>query len=297
MIFIPYLYDSIAGELPITQPISTGLACHMSYARAATSSICEVVERDAFTIVWQACMQMPVLRIESLDEVNRDLVQRLERDGSRVTLVNITLDHGIPTILAVLRSWSQESPALVFGASTNLDPLQAVRKSLEEIAHTRRLAQRLKKELSPVIPGPNYNGIGDQDSHLRFYCDQDNAQLAEFMIASQKQTDLSEIESLVTGDPENDLEILVKKISEINHKALIADITSPDVRELGFHVVRAVIPGFHPLFMGHGIRPLGGKRLWNVPQKLGYQGINAGTGDNPYPHPYPCDKEKQDYHD
>jgi ribosomal protein S12 methylthiotransferase accessory factor len=52
-------------------------------------------------------------------------------------------------------------------------------------------------------------------------------------------------------------------------------------------VVRALIPGFNPLFMGHHIRALGGERLWSVPQKLGYSGVNRATGDNPYPHPYP----------
>jgi ribosomal protein S12 methylthiotransferase accessory factor len=52
-------------------------------------------------------------------------------------------------------------------------------------------------------------------------------------------------------------------------------------------VVRAIIPGFHPLFMGHKLRALGGSRLWQVPQSLGYQGINRDTGDNPAPHPYP----------
>ena len=67
----------------------------------------------------------------------------------------------------------------------------------------------------------------------------------------------------------------------------MADLTTPDVEELGLKVLRCVIPGFHPLFMGHNLRALGGSRLWEVPQKLGYRGINREFRDNPAPHPYP----------
>jgi ribosomal protein S12 methylthiotransferase accessory factor len=68
---------------------------------------------------------------------------------------------------------------------------------------------------------------------------------------------------------------------------LLADVTTPDVRDLGLSVVRAVVPGSHPLFMGHALRARGGRRLWEVPQRLGHRGISPATGDNPAPHPYP----------
>jgi len=67
---------------------------------------------------------------------------------------------------------------------------------------------------------------------------------------------------------------------------LLADVTTEDMRDLGLLVVRAVIPGFHPLFMGHQFRALGGTRLWEIPQKFGYPGISREHGDNPLPHPF-----------
>jgi len=73
----------------------------------------------------------------------------------------------------------------------------------------------------------------------------------------------------------------------VGHRVLLADVTSEDVGDLGLRVVRALIPGFHPLILGHKIRALGGRRLWEVPQKLGYPGVTRAKGDNPAPHPYP----------
>jgi ribosomal protein S12 methylthiotransferase accessory factor len=39
--------------------------------------------------------------------------------------------------------------------------------------------------------------------------------------------------------------------------------------------------------MGHRNRALGGQRLYSVPQLLGFEGLEHGAPDNPYPHPFP----------
>ncbi|MGP0592630.1 YcaO-like family protein [Nitrospira sp. T9] len=287
MVFTPYFFDREKKEHPITQPISTGLACHGGRTKAILSAICEVIERDAFTITWQARLGRHHIKVETLSAGNRDLVQRLERINSTVTLLDLTMDVGIPTILSVLQSQVPDAPALVFAASAALDPEEAVRKSLEELAHTRRLAQSLKTNLPPCIPELNFENIVNQDIHVQLYCDHNNTHLADFMFESQQRIGFDEIENLASGDPEIDLSIILEKMNKLGHRVLVVDLTTPDVTELGLYVVRALIPGFHPLFMGHGVRALGGDRLWEVPQRLGYKGISKSTGDNPAPHPYP----------
>jgi len=287
MVFTPYFFDREKGEPHITQSISTGLACHDSRTKAILSAICEVIERDAFTITWQARLGRPHIKVETLSALNRDLVQRLERIKSTVTLLNITMDVGIPTVLSVLRSDVPEAPALVFAASADLNPEEAVRKSLEELAHTRRLAQLLKTNLPPCIPDPNFENVVNQDIHVLLYCDHNNTHLADFIFESQQRMGFDEIENLATGDPEIDVRTLLEKVEKVHHRVLVVDLTTPDVSESGLFVFRALIPGFHPLFMGHGIRALGGSRLWEVPQKLGYQGMTKLSGDNPAPHPFP----------
>ena len=287
MVVLPYRYDPDNGELPIAQSISTGLACHRSPEEAAVSAICEVIERDAFTITWQARLGVPRIRTETLSDLNSDLVGRFESAGSAVSMFNLAMDHGVPTILSVLRAWDAGEPALVFAASTDPDPEKAARKSLEELAHTRRLAQQLTTDLPPLAAAPDYENVVNQDCHVRLYCDQANVPLADFLFASDERMDFRGIENLATGDPGRDLEILVGKVRAVNHRVLLADLTTEDVASLGLAVVRALIPGFHPLFMRHSLRALGGARLYEVPQKLGYEGITRESGDNSAPHPYP----------
>jgi len=286
-VWIPYFYYQGTGDSPIGEPISTGLACHCSYEEAANSGIYEVIERDAITIMWQARLSMPQIRVETLSEANYDLVQRLERGGDTVTLLNITLDAGVPTIMGVLANDDPERPARVVAASANLNPEVAARKALEELAHTRRYSNNLKTWSQRLVPDANFDNVNEQHDHLNLHADQTYAHLSAFMFASKKRLDFEEIPRQVPADGRAELKTLVEKVKGVGHRVLLADVTSKDVGDLGLRVVRALIPGFHPLILGHKIRALGGRRLWEVPQKLGYPGVTRAKGDNPAPHPYP----------
>jgi ribosomal protein S12 methylthiotransferase accessory factor len=287
MVYVPYIYHRGQGDSPIAQSISTGLACHCSYAEAAVSAICEVIERDAFTITWQAMLGHPQIRRESLSARNQDLVARFERAGYVVTLFDMTLDVGVPTILAVACSDLADAPPLVPAGSASLDPEEAVRKSLEELEHTREYCHKIMVHMPRLLDDPHYENVEDQTGHLNFWCNRAHAPLADFLFSSPMRRDFDEIANLSTGNSESDLQALLKKVADVNHLALLCDLTTPDVRDVGLTVVRAVIPGFHPLVVGHGIRSLGGTRLWTVPQKLGHPGITREQGDNRVPHPYP----------
>lgn len=287
MVYVPYIYHRGQGDSPIAQSISTGLACHCSYSEAAISAVCEVIERDAFTITWQAMLAHPQIRVESLSARNRDMVERFEKAGYAVTLFNMTMDVGVPSILAVSRSTVLDAPPLVPAGSSSLDPEEAVRKSLEELEHTREYCHKIMVHMPRLADDPHYENVEDQTGHLNFWCSHANAPLADFLFRSPVRLEFDEIPNLSTGDPEEDLQVLLRRVHEVRHMALLCDLTTPDVHDVGLSVVRAVIPGFHPLVVGHRIRSLGGGRLWAIPQKLGYEGITRETGDNPVPHPYP----------
>jgi len=287
-VYVPYTYYLGTGDTPICQPISTGLACHMSPAEAAISGICEVIERDAVTMMWQAMMSPPHVRVETLSDTNYDLVERFERTGARVTMFDLTTDVGVPTILSVVRYASAEQPALVVAASTALDPEEAVRKSLEELAHTRRYSQQINLKLPRVVPDPPaYESVTGQISHLNYWCDPSNLDQANFLFASKKRVDFDELPHLATGNPQRDLDVIARAVDTTGCRVLLVDLTTTDVRELGFSVVRAIVPGFHPLALGFANRARGGRRLYEVPQKLGQKGITRESGENPIPHPYP----------
>ncbi len=287
MVYLPYLYQKNLGEHKIAQRISTGLACHEDLARASISAICEVIERDAFSISWQGKVSPPQIDIGTLSAKNRDLIRRFNRTGSQVTVFNITTDVEVPAILSVLANPNLAQPALVFAASCELDPENAVRKSLEELAHTQRLAGRLKTGRNTSSYGLTAEMVKGRDDHVYFYCLHENSKFSDFIFQTSRIISFSSIKKIGVSDPEGDLKLLIEKIKKIGETIYLCDLTTSDVKKLGFRVVRALIPGLHPLFMGHSNRALGGRRLWTVPQILGHPGIVPMIGDNPNPHPYP----------
>jgi ribosomal protein S12 methylthiotransferase accessory factor len=285
MVYMPYRFDRDVGEQPICQPISTGLACHCSWEEAVVSAICEVVERDAFTITWQAMLPVPSIRLESLSDRNQELVERFQRAGGSVRMLDITLDHGVPCILTVLTSDEPRAPALVVAASCAVNPEDAARKSLEELAHTHRAAMEFRATSPPFVPEPEYANVTDQKAHFRLYTQHGYQHLAHFLFSSNHSIDFGALPDISDSAPEQALRNLVGVIAKNNHKVLVTELTTDDVKQLGLSVARAIIPGFHPLFMGHYNRALGGTRLWSIPQALGYRGVT--DTDNPAPHPYP----------
>jgi ribosomal protein S12 methylthiotransferase accessory factor len=288
MVYMPYYYYQNSNDSPICQPMSTGMSCHCSLAEAALGGAYEVIERDALTITWQAMLSMPQIRVKSLSDVNYERVKRFENVGSTVTLLDMTLDVGIPSILSVLQSFEEEMPTLVFAAASEINPEEAICKSLEELAHTRRYSNAIKSWVPRIVPNPpTHDNIVDQVSHLNFWTDGKNSHLADFIFKSEKRIDFQDIPNQDTGDPKKNLEIVCKKLRSTGHRLLLVDMTTPDIRDLGLSVMRALIPGYHSLFMSYHSRCLGGKRLWEIPAKLGHEGITYEMGDNPSPHMFP----------
>ncbi len=287
MVYVPYYFYENEDETPIIQPISSGLSCHCSYEEAVIGGICEVIERDDFMITWQAQLSRRKIRLESLSATNKDLISRFTEFGYHIDLIDISNETTIPGVLAVGTHRGSNYVPLVVAASVAMSPEEAVKKALEELAHTERYAYQIKTELPRVEPHPEFDNILGQTHHVNLWVDPKMKKHAEFLTASDQWIDFDQLVDHSNPTPKSELDHLVEVISKSGYEVLVTDITTSDISELGMHVIRAIIPGYHPLFMGYHNRPLGSKRLWSVPKALGLGGRTQEQGDYPFPHPFP----------
>lgn len=278
LVYLPYSFKRNV-EAPIVQPMSTGLACGASLHDAYLSAVCEVIERDAFTLTWQGMMNPPRLQIPTGDSEIDDLIDRFAGVG-RLDLYDLTLDQPFPTVLATLRTSEIVRPALSAAAATRPVGRVAVIKALEELAHTYRYMAVIKHS----HPSPPTT-VRDKISHLSFWASHKNLELSDFLLEGGRWTELEAVKSY-EGSAVEALEYCVQELTGCGYDLLVKELTTCDIEEVGLNVVRAIIPGYHPLFMGHHLRSLGGKRLWEVPQRFGYRGVTK-PHDNQVPHPYP----------
>jgi ribosomal protein S12 methylthiotransferase accessory factor len=288
MVHVPFHFLSSRPDTPIGQPISTGLACGASWEDAVLSGLCEAIERDAFTLTWQARMARPRIDRSTLPAEVHDRMRRFDDVGLRVELMDITTDIAVPTMLAFATGDAPTSPAVTVAAAADPSPEIAAVKTLEELAHTRKYSRQLLQCTPPVAVDVEneHPEVVDQRSHLRFYGPQTSRPYAQFAWSSPQLRSFPRGHGAVADD-RTPLAHAVAAVAAVGLEPIAFDLTTPDVRELGLHVARVVVPGLHPLFMGHRNRALGGTRLYGVPQLLGFDGLEPGGHDNPYPHPFP----------
>jgi ribosomal protein S12 methylthiotransferase accessory factor len=247
--------------------------------------LCDVIECDALALAWHAHLSLPQIRVETLSDASYDLVSRFENTGSSATLLKVQFGLGVDTVLSVLSNPNATAPARLFAAGTSLDPEVAVRKSLEMLAHVQHYCQLVFTQLPRATL--DRDGIADQAGHLNFWCDHHNAAHADFLLASSERIEFNALENHSSGSSHQDCDLLLHRVRDAGYRALLADLTTPDVADLGLTVLRALVPGLQPLFYGPRTRALGGNRIWEIPQRFGYAGVSRESGDYPFPHPFP----------
>ena len=284
-VWLPYPYFRNGGELPIVPANAAGLGCAHGLGAAALAGLCDVVARDALALFWHASITPPQVGVASLPPHLRDLVARFEATGDRVAILDIASDNRVPTFAAALSSSEPERPAFVLAGAADLDPSVAIANALSQVAETARMSRQIMRRRPPPAATSEWEDLVDPEDHLNFAANHRNRALFEFALSSEEQRDFPGYENLATGAADADLRTAVGRVLASGRRAYAANLTSEDIDSLGLKVCRVLVPGYQPLFAGHRIRALGGTRLYDVPQKLGYRGVTVGRA-NPAPHPF-----------
>ncbi len=281
-------YRPGSDEANIGRNTSTGLGAGGTLEEAILSGLLEVIERDAFIISW---LQQRVRRRIIVDEP--DLLELLRDrcafDHPKVDLrfYELTLDVEIPTVMAVLRRPADFGPALLVTAAARLDPRLALRKSLFEIGQLFPFLRYLTHR--DWQPAEDFSNIIDFELHSLLYLRR--PELVDRALAfcdDAEEAPLSTLTDRSTGRPLGDLDNCVNALRAHGHEVIVVDVTAPEIAELGFRVVRVVVPGLMSLH-GDNMRFLGSRRLDELPRQQHWeeQGWDPSAGLNPYPHPFP----------
>ncbi len=276
-VYVPYLFDR-AVEPWTHMPISTGLAAGRSREQCITKGIYEIIERDALMIGWYARRSPPRLDPERCRGLAPDvdaLLASAAHTGGQWYLSCLTLDLEVPVIGAALIDPGRP-PLTSFGIAADPDPVHALRLALEEAALTRTLVNR-----SPELLG-SADYVHERFDTLRdhFLAHASSPRLRDRLRFLTDDGPLIEFESLQVRRPPVDA-----LLHRGGLEAFWIDVTTPDARACGFHVVRTIIPHMQPLDNDHRYRYLGGARLRSVPAALGSP--CAPEAWNPDPHPFP----------
>jgi ribosomal protein S12 methylthiotransferase accessory factor len=272
-----------AGDAPIGYATSSGAACAERRHDALARGLSELLERDAFMIVWAARLSLPLLDWQS-DARLRALDERVfAPTGLAYAAIDLSTVHRLPSVLGVVRAPAGRAGALGVGAGTAPAVEQAWFKALAEAFSSRAAGAKLML-LAHTDPGPSGERVSSFEDHIRFYADRVRVAPAAFLDAAAARVRSTEV-PVLAGDS---VEALCARVAAAGSAAYAVDVTSPDVAALGLVVTKVVAPELCPLDVLHRARFLGSRRLLDVPVALGYRDRPLLEAElNPYPHPFP----------
>ena len=108
-----------------------------------------------------------------------------------------------------------------------------------------------------------------------------------FLLKNGKSKEITSIPNISSTDPRRNLRTVLKMLQERNMEVIFVDATTPDIKELGYKVVRVIIPELQPLYLNERYKYLGNERLYKIPKNLGYRDSETREEElNTIPHPF-----------
>jgi ribosomal protein S12 methylthiotransferase accessory factor len=245
---------------------SNGLSSGNIREEAICQGLCELIERDAWTIADIGAHLLPLVRRQVADPENAangpddfELFPSIEAQDDPAShlfrkadlhpiLHDITSDLGIPTVFAVVADESFPSfPMIHVGAGTHPDVHVAARRALTEAAQSRCIdIQGVREDL--VSAGSIIDGL-----YLHTRRAVGINRNLWFLGESKRPRRLDELPSVVHDDIQEDLNhILARLNSRGIFQIIVVDFTPPDAP---FSVVRVIVPELESASINRG--PLG----------------------------------------
>lgn len=277
-------YQGAPGEPILVMHTSTGTACGETYEQAVLSGLCEVIERDAFMIHWLCRLSAPMVDITSDLDLVAEVKQRYERAGIRYYLFDFTTDIAVPSYFCAVVEEGSNDTALAVGAATRTTGTAAARKALMESIQTRVWLRQMAKS-EGLRRFSSFSEVNTFEDHVNLWGNQTMLPHADFLLKSDRTNPLrNECE---VAETQGRIDWVVNQLAGRGMEAIVVDVTPSDIRSLGLHVVKAIVPEAIPLSADHRFEPLGGARLYEVPALLGYAAPKTLDDFNPVPHPFP----------
>jgi ribosomal protein S12 methylthiotransferase accessory factor len=166
----------LPDQRPVGHATSSGLACGSEASTTVVRGLCELLERDAFMIVWSNRLSLPLLEPPH----DSALEAPFGATGLAYAAVDLSVFHQLPIALAVVRAPEGCPGAVGVGAAAAATPERARWKALAEAFATRAAGATL----AVLAGGAPVERIAGFDDHIRYYADGANAAATFFLDAS-----------------------------------------------------------------------------------------------------------------
>jgi len=214
---------------------TNGLASGNTFEEAVFHALCEVIERDAWSLVEASRDTGPcVVNID--DPTLADMQKKFADAQVEVRVREITSDIGIPTMAAVADDVLLKDPMLLtIGIGTHTSARIAVMRALTEVAQSRLTQIHGAREDTTLAELRKKMGY-DRAKRINAYWFRENG-----------TEDYSSVPSSDTDDFLTDIRFMIEALNKQGlDRVIVVDLTR---EEIGIPVVRVIVPGLEVFAM------------------------------------------------
>ena len=279
MLFVGYKHSAEAGEIGFTPAFSTGTAAHVTIEKALLNALLEIVEIDALMLRWYTEMAAPRVTVDRMNVAS--LLPRLLGAGSpyEVLALDLRVLEGVDAHVfgSILINKRGERPYITLGAQGHLDPLKGFYRGLMEALAISFLGIYGPLYLPREYLSTQGTGFTDLDSNVALFASPDDAEAKRAVVDKliSGKAVMSAMKSYDTGDAGRDAVRLIRQLSRYSEYGVYLDVTAPEARAKGWHVMRVLVPELVTMCVP-------GVPYTRHPRIEAHGGVR-----NEYPHPLP----------
>jgi len=263
LVFVEYPFKE-----PLIRPrISTGTATAENFEEALSRGILENVERDAYIISYLSKRNLPKVELEGN---LKELEKYFNRYLIELNIFDMTTDINVPSYMCVAIDRTGFGPAVSVGLKTGFDEIESIRGSILEAHQIRQWVRH--QYIQEDMPSISLERIKSEKDRGFFWYGKKRINNLDFLLKNEETVRVEQ-----TQRQSIDKKSIINYLENKEIQTISVDITHQLYKESGFHVIRAVQPELHPLFLEEEFPCYDSKRL------------NKFLGDgqiNSFPHPF-----------
>lgn len=278
LVLVGYRPRADDGEPCMLRAVSTGTAAHTRRHLALRNALLELIQVDAAMGHWYSASVAHAIELDDRVAAIRQIVRRsFAASGPSVNFYWLpSAGLGGMTVACLLRS-ADKVPAVALGLGADLALSSALYKAMLEAVGVWQLAKlNLALQELPASDDTLGSRIVDLDSNVAFYADPENAFRVDQKFTKNTPICASELPSDSDMGLPQEIDYLLDGFRRSRMELLGMDLTTSDVADLGFTVVRVWSPDLLGMCLP-GVPPSAHAR-WEA---------YGGFIDSRWPHPYP----------
>lgn len=272
------------GESAWCDATSSGTAAGPSPAAACLSGLLELIERDAFMLMWYHRLRFPHLVPDPYSRLGLRIRGLFETPRIDVRFIDLTRVHDVPVVIAVARGRLHGREIYAVGGGSAPDHETAVWKAARESAGLYALARR---DVAEGVAALGAEEIVKLSDHLRYYTNPEHHHELAFLFEEREPSPLPARRVDRPHAPADELRRLTRLLRERGIRTYAVDLMPEDM-PLDLFSYKVVSPELIPLDSLHKYRHLNRERLLDEPTRRGWRPDRPNLAQlNHVPHPFP----------